>query len=66
MEPEPSTKQRYSSRKFWTMIFFGLLFTAMKATGKIEGDIYEGLMWVAIGGYFLGNVGEHISRRMGK
>jgi len=53
----------YSSRKFVTMIGTIVLFTVLLVLGKISESIYSDLIFIVIGGYFAGNVGEHFAKR---
>lgn len=58
--------ERWSSRKLRVAIWFELLFTALLFAGKVPPDIYYNLTFVTIGGYFIGNVGEHMADALKK
>lgn len=53
----------WSSRKLWTAIYFAHFWALLVCLKVIDGDVFSSLEIVTIGGYFLGNVGEHWAKR---
>lgn len=51
---------RYSSRKFWTMVGSVALFSLLLIYGQIDQNIYQTLMLISVGGYLGANVTQHI------
>ena len=54
---------KWSSRKLWIAVGFESLWALMTYLGTLDGDHLETLTVVTIGGYFAGNVGEHLARK---
>lgn len=48
--------QRWSSRKFWTMVVASVVFTGLLIAGIIDGALYATLILPTIGSYFASNV----------
>ena len=59
-QPAPS---KWTSRKLIVGISMEMLFTGLLIGGFVPPETYYQLTVIAIGGYFLGNVGEHFSSR---
>ncbi len=53
------------SRKFWSCVVSGALFTWMQISGKIPADgvVYSNLMFVVLGALVAGNVGDKFAQR---
>lgn len=49
-------ESRWSSRKFAAAMGWQLVFTVLLWHGKLPAEIYEGLTWITLGGYFAANV----------
>lgn len=56
-------EQKWSSRKFWAAMTWQGVFTFLLYQDKLPATSYENLTWVAIGGYFLANVGDKFARK---
>lgn len=56
-------KPRYSSRKFWSMMLWQSVFTALLMRGFINGDQYSNLTLIILGAYFAANVGDKFAQR---
>lgn len=54
---------KYSSRKFITMISWQIVFTALLIHSYITGDIYSTLTLFNLGGFYASNVGEHFANK---
>ena len=52
--------QRWSSRKFWTMNFWMLVFTGLLAADFLSPEIYSMLAGGTLGVYLCANVAEHV------
>lgn len=48
--------ERWSSRKFWTMVLAFIVFTALLIAGVITEGLYATLVLPTIGSYFASNV----------
>ena len=51
----------WSSRKFWTMMIWQGVWTIAVFSGIVTGPLYYDLTLIGLGGYYMGNVGEHIA-----
>ena len=51
-------KVRWSSRKFWTMIFWQAVFTLLLCIGKIPESTFEAVTYLLLGGYLVSNVAQ--------
>ena len=54
---------RYSSRKFWAMMFWQSVFTWLLIKSHLSGDQYGNLTFVLLGAYFAANVGDKFAKR---
>jgi len=52
-------KERWTSRKFWSAMFWQSVITVMRSFDVLPTDAYVSLTYLIIGGYFLSNVSEH-------
>lgn len=51
-----NTVQRWSSRKFWLMVFSWLIYVWLLTAGHIGEAIFQTLTFLNIGGYLVGNI----------
>lgn len=51
-----AARMRWSSRKFWTMMFWQTAMTALMVLDKLPVSTFEALSYLILGGYFLSNV----------
>lgn len=49
---------RWTSRKFWAMMFWQGVFTTMLWHGKLSITVFENLTWMLLGGYFVANIAQ--------
>lgn len=54
---------RWSSRKFWLMVFVWLVSVALLIGGHITEKVFESLTFLTVGGYLLGNVAHKYVER---
>lgn len=54
-------KHRWSSRKFWSAMFWQGVMVILLVTDKLPVATFETLTWLLLGGYFLSNVAQKIS-----
>jgi hypothetical protein len=47
---------KYTSRKFWCMMFWQAVFTFLVFKGVVTGDQYGNLTLITLGAYFAANV----------
>jgi hypothetical protein len=59
MDTKPIS-ERYSSRKFWTMLVAQLGWIIMLYDGVLPADAFVSLTYLTIGGYFLVNGTQHV------
>lgn len=57
------TAPRFSSRKFWTMMWWQSVFTLLLIKDHLTGDQYGNLTFVLLGAYFAANVGDKFAQR---
>ena len=60
LELSTDIKRRWSSRKFWAMVYFQMLWVLMFWCGPLTGDSFENLTFLTVGGYFAANVGQQL------
>lgn len=55
---EYTTKDRWTSRKFWAAMAWQGVFTTLYAKGIMPEEIFENLTWLLLGGLYVANVGQ--------
>lgn len=55
---EYTTKDRWTSRKFWAAMLWQAVFTILFANNIMPADMFKGLTWLLLGGLFAANVGQ--------
>lgn len=53
-------KKRLTSRKFWAVMFWQIVFTVLLWYGKLPVESYVSLTWLILGGYLLANVAQGV------
>lgn len=56
--PAVSAARRYTSRKLLVAMLWAGVWTGLLWAGKLTEAVYEGLMWLSVGGYLLADVAE--------
>jgi len=51
---------RWTSRKFWAAMVWQAVMTTLFARGTLPVDAFVSVTWLLLGGYFVGNVAQHI------
>ncbi len=57
---DAETKLRWSSRKFWTMMLWQAVFTALLTFEVLPVEAFVTLTMMLLGSYFLANAAQHI------
>jgi len=57
-------RSAWSSRKFWTMIIWQSIWTLGFFLGSIKSPTYYDLTLIGLGGYYMGNIGEHLANAL--
>lgn len=52
---------KWSSRKFWAMMFWQLVMVGLLVAGVLPPEPFVAITWLILGGYFVGNVAQHIA-----
>jgi hypothetical protein len=60
---DPETKTRWSSRKFWLMVFVWVACVGLLISDNITEKVFESLTFLTVGGYLLGNVAQKYVER---
>lgn len=56
--PIPAVRGKWSSRKFWAMMFWEAAFLAVFLCDKMSESTFESLTFLLLGGYLLSNVAD--------
>jgi hypothetical protein len=59
MDAKPAS-ERYSSRKFWTMVLAETMWVVMRYDEVLPVEAFVQLTYLTVGGYFLVNGAQHI------
>lgn len=51
---------RWSSRKFWAMMFWQGVFTGLLVLGKLPTEAFVTLTMMLLGSYFIANAAQHL------
>jgi len=54
------TKGRWSSRKFWSAMFWQAVLTVLLIVDKLPASSFETLTYLLLGGYFFSNVAQKV------
>lgn len=54
---------KYSSRKFWTMMFWQAVVFGVFIAGELSENALESLTFLILGGYFLSNVASKVAKK---
>ena len=54
------TLERWSSRRFWSMMLWQGVNTWLVAEKLIPHEAYVSVTWLLLGGYFLANTSQHV------
>ena len=57
---EEGIVKRWSSRKFWAMMFWQSAMAGLLLKGVLPSEAFVSITYLILGGYFLGNVAQHI------
>lgn len=61
MDTEKIRVNRWTSRKFWAMMFWQSVMTALLWFEVLPAEPFVAITWLILGGYFVGNVTQHIA-----
>ena len=59
-------KQRWSSRKFWAAMVWQGVMVGLLAKGALPEEPFVAITYLILGGYFAGNVIQHLGQGRAK
>lgn len=58
---ESHQSNKWSSRKFWAMMLWQSVMVGLLAFKVLPPEPFVAITWLILGGYFVGNVTQHIA-----